>query len=81
MRMQSAGSLAGSGEVSEVVDLNMDGGNIIETATPLSQEEHLLATHIEHGEVLSIENDFHHQINDLEFSSDSDLAADDLFTV
>lgn len=77
MRMQSAGS----GEISEVVDLNVEGGNIIETATPLSQEEHLLATQIGHGEVLSIENDFHHQINDLEFSSDSDLSADDLFTV
>lgn len=81
MRMQSIGSLAGSGEISEVVDLNIEGDSSIETATPVGQEEHVLTAQIEHGEALSIENDFHHQINDLESSSGTDLASDDLFTV
>ncbi|MFN8344173.1 MAG: hypothetical protein U0X91_04180 [Spirosomataceae bacterium] len=76
MPMQTAGSVAGTGELSEVVDLDVDSG--LETAVPLGQEENMLTAHMAQGEVLSIENDLHGLMQEPDILPDTNT--DDLFT-
>jgi hypothetical protein len=74
MHMQSTGSVAGSGELSEVVDLDTDGDNRLETATPLGQEDQLLMAQMEHVEILSLEDDSSQGVSDSEDSMNSETA-------
>jgi hypothetical protein len=74
MHMQSTGSVAGSGELSEVVDLDTDGDNGLETATPLGQEDQLLMAQMEHVEILSLEDDSSQGVSDSEDSMNSETA-------
>ena len=69
MRMQPEGSVAGSGEVSEVVDLDTD--NEIETALPVSLEDpHTVAQE----QMLISEDDFVHGAHNAGDFPDSELA-------
>jgi hypothetical protein len=71
MHMQSTGSVAGSGELSEVVDLDTDGDNGLETAMPVGHEDPLMMAQTEHVEILSLEDD---SVHDSEDSTDVEVA-------
>jgi hypothetical protein len=74
MHMQSTGSVAGAGELSEVVDLDTDGDNDLETAFPMVQDDRQMMAQMEDVEILSLEDDSLPGVQDLEDSNDSEVA-------
>lgn len=74
MHMQSTGSVAGSGELSEVVDLDTDGENDLETAFPMGQDDHQMMAQMEHVEILSLEDDSSQGVQDSEDATPSETA-------
>lgn len=76
--MQPAAALSGVGELSEVVDLNMEDNQTLETVTPISIEENGI---LAQADAVIFEHNSSDALHQDMILPDTDGIADDLFTV